>query len=210
MFRLFILVAIGVAALASSLITPELDNQWEEFKLTYKKTYSPSEHQQRRIIWESNLRYIRKHNIDAEKGLHTYILGENEYSDMTNKEFVSVMNGFRMRNSRRDGNTFLAPDGVTVNSLPSTVDWRTKGYVTKVKNQKACGSCWAFSAVGSVEGQWFKKTQTLVSLSEQNILDCLSQGNCLGGWIDDAFQYIKNNSGIDSEESYPYRDHVRF
>ncbi|MCL4168079.1 UNVERIFIED_CONTAM: hypothetical protein GTU68_049744 [Idotea baltica] len=101
--------------------------------------------------------------------------------------------------------TFIAPDESVV--LPQSVDWRTKGAVTPVKDQGDCGSCYAFGCTGGLEGQHFRKTGKLVSLSEQNVIDCSSKfgtQGCNGGYMDDVFKYIKANHGIDTEESYPY------
>jgi len=143
--------------------------------------------------------FITTHN---RKGL-SYTVGMNHFGDLTHREFVATMNGL---NITRNGYSRIAV--ADLNPLaPSSWDWRTKGAVTGVKNQGQCGSCWSFSATGSTEGAHFLKNGRLVSLSEQNLVDCsTAQGNqgCNGGLMDQAFQYIIQNGGIDTEASYPY------
>ncbi|XP_067655040.1 cathepsin L1-like [Haliotis asinina] len=200
MFRLVV-----VAVLAAVAVAADLNREWDIFKSTYSKEYlTKADEANRRMVWENNVKYIQTHNLEADRGLHSYRLGVNEYADLTTEEFVKQMNGLRVTNTT-GGSTFLP---TSVGELPAEVDWRTKGYVTEVKNQLTCGSCWAFSATGSLEGQHFKKTGQLVSLSEQNLIDCSKpEGNhgCGGGLMDYAFEYIKVNQGIDTETSYTYR-----
>lgn len=203
---LFVVILVFGATLAMPHLNKELDTEWEAYKTTYKKSYQPHEENTRRRVWEENVRRIRIHNLEADRGVHTFTLGMNEYGDMTSKEFSKVMNGYRMRNIT-EVKTEFHQSLVDISDLPDTVDWREKGYVTEVKNQKQCGSCWAFSTTGSLEGQHFKSTGKLVSLSEQNLVDCSKkQGNhgCEGGLMTQAFRYIEANKGIDTEESYPY------
>jgi len=206
MFRFAVVVAIFAVAYSTPIFSSELDSEWVAFKDEHKKEYGVTEELHRRLIWEYNVDYIQKHNLEADRGVHTYWLGMNEYGDMTSEEFVRVMNGYIMSNKTSEGNLYMPPSHV--GDLPDSVDWRTKGYVTEVKNQKQCGSCWAFSTTGSLEGQTFKKKGTLTSLSEQNLVDCSKkEGNhgCQGGLMDQGFKYIKINNGIDTEESYPYK-----
>ncbi|XP_061165783.1 procathepsin L-like [Saccostrea echinata] len=202
MLSLVLLAVVTVHALAAQFDVT-LDSEWEMYQVTYRKSYGVTE-TARRQIWEDNVRLIEKHNLEADRGVHTYWLGMNEYGDMTNEEFTRVMNGLIMPN-KTEYNLFKPT--LDEKDLPDTVDWREKGYVTEVKNQGQCGSCWAFSTTGSLEGQHFKSTNKLVSLSEQNLVDCSKpEGNkgCQGGLMDKAFNYIEKNKGIDTEQSYPY------
>lgn len=184
---------------------PELNEHWESFKTTYAKKYEKHIEPIRRMIWEENVRMIQKHNLEADMGKHTYTLGMNSFGDQTIKEIIEAKNGLRMAPMKRaNASIFLPP--LNMDPLPDTVDWRTKGYVTPVKDQGECGSCWAFSTTGSLEGQYFRKAGTLKSFSEQQLVDCsghFGDHGCNGGFMDYAFDYVLKY-GIEAEQSYPY------
>jgi len=204
-----LLLVFAVATNAAILTYRDvIEEEWESFKLKHGKVYKDSEEEKFRMkVFMENKHKIAKHNQRATNGLKGYYLAMNSYGDMLHHEFVATMNGYKQRSRfdpQRNGSTYLSPMNVVV---PESVDWREKGYVTPVKNQGECGSCWSFSTTGALEGQHFRKTHKLVSLSEQNLIDCSRKyGNngCEGGLMDNAFDYIKDNHGIDTEQAYPY------
>ncbi|VFV38254.1 cathepsin l1 precursor [Lynx pardinus] len=195
-------LCLGIGS-AASKFDQSLNAQWYQWKATHKRLYGMNEEGWRRAVWEKNIKMIELHNREYSQGKHGFTMAMNAFGDMTNEEFRQVMNGFQNQKHKK-GKVFQEP---VFAEIPKSVDWREKGYVTPVKNQGQCGSCWAFSATGALEGQMFRKTGQLVSLSEQNLVDCSRpQGNegCNGGLMDNAFRYVKENGGLDTEESYPY------
>ena len=149
---------------------------------------------------------ISEHNSEYENGEHTFNLGENELADLTPDEIKERMNGLVMSSADTSDGVVMVTEAELA-KLNKTVDWREKGYVTEVKNQAHCGSCWAFSATGSIEGAHFKSTGKLVSLSEQNLMDCSKEEpnkGCDEGLAVVAFKYVIAVGGIDTEASYPY------
>lgn len=157
----------------------------------------------RRVIWEKNMRMIVAHNQEAELGIHSYELGMNHLGDMTSEEVVEKMTG--LQTPLNPGRNFNMSLDDKVSKLPKSIDYRKKGMVTPVRDQGSCGSCWAFSSAGALEGQLAKTTGQLVVLSPQNLVDCVKENDgCGGGYMTNAFRYVQENGGIDSEESYPY------
>ncbi|XP_078054312.1 cathepsin L2-like [Mustelus asterias] len=202
-------LAVSFLAVASvHTHDPTLDDAWLNWKSFHNKDYTEDEGNYRRMVWEKNLKLIELHNLEHSMGKHTFQMGMNHFGDLTSEEFNQFMNQLHlheMKNSTRKEEPASARPKPS--RIPQSIDWRSKGYVTDVKNQRHCGSCWAFSAVGALEGQTYKKTGKLISLSEQNLVDCSnSEGNhgCNGGLMGNAFNYVQSNGGIDTEVYYPY------
>jgi len=167
----------------------------------HSKTYQPSEFQNRYTIFKSNMDYARDWNAQKTGT----VLGMTHLADLTNQEYQAMLLGTKIDGTAR----LAAAKGAKIvkDNYNATVDWRNKNVVSEIKNQGDCGSCWSFSTTGSVEGIHALKSGNLVSLSEQNLMDCsTSYGNngCDGGLMDDAFKYIIANNGVDTEASYPY------
>lgn len=191
-----ILLALLSNVFAGEPTMKELFTRW---MFEHSKHYSTSlEMTYRYSVFSQNYAIINERN---EMG-RSFKLGLNKYADLTNEEFMA-RNVIHTSSHRTKVYAIDEIDHV----LPDSVDWVEKGAVTPVKNQGQCGSCWSFSTTGSVEGAWFIKTGELVSLSEQQLVDCSNQyGNmgCNGGMMDFAFQYAIDNGGLCTESSYPY------
>ena len=175
------------------------------FMERYDKNYTTDEEFVKRWkIFINNIKTIRHHNSQNK----TWKMSVNEFTDLTWEEFRQRLypRNFN-RNLLKSENLYSCKDNST--SLPSDFDWEKKGAVTPVKNQGHCGSCWTFSTTGAVEGAWFIKTGELVSVSEQEIVDCCNSQNgfsgngCNGGEMDDAFMFV-SRKGLCAEKSYPY------
>ena len=182
-------------------------DEWDEFQkfqTQYHKKYDTVVELEKRFsIFRTNLREIIHHN--SIRG-QNYTLRMNSFSDLGLDEFKDkiIGGGFLKTLGKTSSCGVFSPSASAV--VPDSLDWREKNAVTPVKNQGQCGSCWAFSTTGALEGLWAIKTGLLESLSEQQLMDCSKKyGNlgCHGGLMDNAFEYVIDN-GICTEDSYPY------
>ncbi|KAJ7956125.1 Cysteine Protease [Quillaja saponaria] len=179
---------------------------YERWRSHHTISHSLDEKHKRFNVFKQNVMHV--HNTN--KMDKPYKLKLNKFADMTNQEFRKLYAGSKINHHRmfrgtpRGNGTFKYEN---VAGVPPSVDWRTKGAVTPVKDQGQCGSCWAFSTVVAVEGINQIKTNRLVSLSEQELVDCDTDQNegCNGGLMELAFEFIKKKGGITTENNYPYK-----
>jgi len=194
----FLLICIGLC-LVSAHTQEEYEASFKDFLDTHNKVYEVEELAYRFDVFKKTMDDISEHNAQN----HSWTQGINQFSDLTPLEFEKIHLGYLSRPNRQRNEANL--EGIEV---ADDVDWTTKGAVTPIKDQKQCGSCWAFSTTGSTESSHFINTGNLVSLSEQQLVDCSgSYGNqgCNGGLMDNAFKYyLGKGKGATLEASYPY------
>jgi C1A family cysteine protease len=181
-------------ALLAVVSASNYEAQFKTFLNDFNKVYEGDEIAYRFNVFVDNVIGIEEHNV----GNHSWMKGINQFTDLTQAEFEAIYLGYVHR------------ERAAVEAVPEVphadIDWRGKGAMTPIKDQGQCGSCWAFSTTGGVEGAEFVKSGSVTSLSEQSLVDCSgSYGNqgCNGGLMDNAFKFIKAK-GIPTETSYPY------
>lgn len=164
----------------------KIDHLFHKFQIKYKRRYANSiEHQMRLRIFRQNLRTIEELNAN-EMGSAKY--GITEFADMTSTEYTQRA-GLWQRGENKPTGGAPAVVPAYAGELPKDFDWRQKNAVTQVKNQGQCGSCWAFSVTGNIEGLYAIKTGELKEFSEQELLDCDSTDSaCNGGLMDNAYK----------------------
>nr|AAL15416.1 cathepsin M [Mus musculus]AAO27847.1 cathepsin M [Mus musculus] len=198
------MLCLGMA-LPSPAPDPILDVEWQKWKIKYGKAYSLEEEGQKRAVWEENMKKIKLHNGENGLGKHGFTMEMNAFGDMTLEEFRKVMIEIPVPTVKKGKSV---QKRLSVN-LPKFINWKKRGYVTPVRTQGRCNSCWAFSVTGAIEGQMFRKTGPLIPLSVQNLVDCSRpQGNwgCYLGNTYLALHYVMENGGLESEATYPYEE----
>jgi len=149
---------------------------------------------------------IESHN----SGNSTYTLGHNQFSHLSLEEWRVYVNLGLSKPQEIEPPASIHEAPADLSGLAGSIDWVAQGAVTGVKDQGQCGSCWSFSTTGAIEGAHKIKYGSLVSYSEQNLVDCDNRQNggsdmgCNGGWMDNAFSWMKKNGGICTESAYPY------
>ncbi|XP_037072414.1 putative cysteine proteinase CG12163 isoform X2 [Pollicipes pollicipes] len=183
----------------------ELLAKFAAFVRQYNRTYpSSAEYRRRMQVFADNMEHARNFQR-MERGTARY--GITKFSDMTVEEFRATRLGLGLSRPRpAPAGAFRQPAVIPdIADMPASFDWRDKGAVTAVKDQGQCGSCWAFSVTGNVEGQYFIKHKKLLSFSEQELVDCDTDDHgCQGGWPDQAYKFIEFLGGLEQEKDYPY------
>lgn len=195
----------------STALLNSLDDwaQFKEFQEKFNKNYETLDELEKRFnIFQSNFFNIISHNSDSTQN---FTMGVNQFTDLTSDEFRSKFIGGSDRHSVGTYGCGLFSSSDTSN-IPLSIDWREKNAVTSVKDQGQCGSCWAFSSTGAVEGAWAISKEQLIDLSEQELVDCatgLAYGSdgCNGGQMNGGFKYVIENGQCLLSE-YPYTSGV--
>ncbi|XP_062016812.1 zingipain-2-like [Rosa rugosa] len=202
-----ILGTLASQATSRALYESSIAEKHEQWMAKHGRVYHDSAEKERRFaIFRKNVEFVEKFNKEGNK---TYKLSINKFSDMTNEEFMRHHTGYKMSTSSNTSTSFksnyfqyqsLATD------IPTSMDWREQQAVTGIKDQGRCGACWAFTVVAAVEGLTKIKTGKLISLSEQQLVDCTQQNNgCSGGSLESAYEYVIQNRGIAREDTYQYQ-----
>ncbi|KAF9412244.1 hypothetical protein HW555_009187 [Spodoptera exigua] len=202
-----IVFCVCLAACAQAASVPMFDleaaeEHFERFIQDFNKQYTSEEEKQTRFtVFKENLKRANTFNAQSEHAS----FGITQFMDLTVKEFVSRYTGLDA-NLNFTGQCQVVTDADLPNvNVPDSFDWREKNAVTKVKNQGQCGSCYAFSASGAVEGQYAIKYGKLQEFSEQQTVDCDEDSlGCGGGLMTSAFSSMIEEGGLESESDYPY------
>jgi len=199
----FAIVLVYLVACAAAKSISDGRSEFESFKQKHGKSYENALDEAFHFkAFRSNLKIIAEHNEQHKLGKVSFKLGVNQFADLTINEYRTKILGSQMPHLSKPRNV----NQLKFKDAPDSIDWRDKGYVTPVVDQGQCGAAWTFATTGALEGQNFNATGTLVKLSEQNLADCtygVSIGCSGGGNIDDGFQYVIDNGGIDTEGGYP-------
>eukprot|EP00047_Mylnosiga_fluctuans_P002140 m.223352 g.223352 ORF g.223352 m.223352 type:complete len:394 (+) comp10913_c0_seq1:297-1478(+) len=204
-------VWVALACLAAAACALSVEEEFEAWNTKFQVSYpSAAEKNYRLGVFSKNLDFVNFCNERFARGEASFTCGKNKYMTATREE-RAVQRGFRSsKRPHESAESFIFKDVV-----PDTqVDWRKLGKVTEIKDQGQCGSCWAFSAIGALEGAAaINMNYTWAALghdtgfAEQQIVDCdhLNQDQgCNGGDMPSAMQYIQENNGVTAEELYQY------
>jgi KDEL-tailed cysteine endopeptidase len=214
MFKLFFLFAYFFTICNSDILRKRelntfLDesDEWKQFsnflERFHKRYENIQELELRFKVFRENLRNIILHNLDTRQN---FTMGINQFTDLTAQEFKDTyVSGLKSASVGSYGCKTFSSSSV---GAPSSLDWRSKGAVTSVKDQGQCGSCWTFSSTGAIEGAWAIAKGQLIDLAEQQLVDCatgISYGShgCNGGQMEGAFKYVIEH-GQCTLTSYPY------